>query len=119
LKDFTVDFVFGAWRKGDVHIVAAAGTFAKFVFKAGVPGEERTGGLVQGDVKNARLIIESELDAISMVGVDIEIKYASVLLEEILDGDDDIVQVTESRGVVGAAMVEAAGRTEDEVYVLL
>jgi hypothetical protein len=119
VKDFTVDFVLGAWRKGNINVIAVAGTFAKFVFKAGVPREERPGRLMEGDVEYAGLVIEGKLDAIPMMGIDIEVKNAAVLLEEILDGDDDIIQVTESGGVIGTAMVEAAGRTEDEAHVLL
>ena len=105
--------------EGHVDVVAISGAFAKFVFKAGVPGEERAGGLVEGDVENTGLIVECELDAVSVVGIDIEVQDAEALLEKIPDRDHDVVEVAESGGVVAARVVKSAGRAEDEIDVRL
>ena len=72
---------------------------------------------MQGYLEDAALFVESELDAVAVVRIDIEVKDAASLLEKILDGDDDVVEVAESGGVIGAAVVEAARGTEDEVDV--
>ncbi len=72
---------------------------------------------MQRNVENTGLIIESKLDTISMMGIYIEVKDAVVLLKKILNGDDNIVKITETGGIVGTSMMKAAGRTENEVYV--
>ena len=118
-EDFAVDFVLGAGGKGNVDVVAVAGAVAKFVFKAGVPGEKRSGGLVEGNVENAGLVVEGELDAVAVVGVDIEVDDAASLLEKILDSDDNIIEVAEPGCVIRAGMMEAARGTEDKIDIRL
>ena len=119
LKNFAINCVFGARCKGYVDVVTVTGTFAQFVFKTGVPGKERAGGFMKRDVKDAGIIIEGELDAVSMMGIYIELKDTLVLLKKIFNGDGNIVEITETGSIVGAAMMETPGRAEDEVYVRL
>ena len=88
---FTVDFVFCAGCKRDVHIVAVASAFTNFILKTGVPGKERARGFMEGYLEDAALVVESELDAVTVVRIDIEVKDAASLLKKILDGDDDVV----------------------------
>ena len=74
---------------------------------------------MEGYLEDAAFVIEGELDAVAVVRIDIEVKDTASLLEEILDGYDNVVEVAESGGIIGAAMVEAACGTEDEVDVRL
>ncbi len=71
------------------------------------------------EFEDAGLVIECKLDAVAVVGVDIEVEDTTALLEEILDRDDDIIDVAESGCVVAAGMVESPGRAEDEIDVRL
>ena len=59
------------------------------------------------------IIRERILHAISVVGIQVDIEHSiDALLEETEDGENRIVEITETARPVGAAVVRAAGRVK-------
>lgn len=58
--------------------------------------------------------IERLLDAISVVDVDVDVEHTRVHFEELLDGEDDVVDVAEAGGGVAMRVMQTAWWTNVE-----
>ncbi len=70
---------------------------------------------VEGDTHDAVGRPEGLLDAVAVVDVDVDVQDARVVAEELEDGEDDVVDVAETRGFAFLGVVEAAGPVDGDV----
>ena len=89
------------------HVLEMAGT-----------GEVLT-ELVEGDGHHAVGGVESLLDAVAVVDVDVDIQHALMHLEQLEDGEDDVVHVAETGGFVLLGVVQSAGPVYHRVRLLV
>src|SRR6266851_4473639 len=96
-----------AWRKWHVDFEPCPFTCTRLVGKT-CAWEEVSSALVEVDVKNARVIIETVHDSISMMSVDVEVNESldSVIGFQMCYRDRGIVEDAESGSTLGVCVVE-------------
>lgn len=76
-------------------------------------GEEVEAGLVDGDSEHAGIVPEDALDAVAVVGVEVEVGDAGgALVEEPLDGDGGVVVHAKAGHGIRERVVKSAGEVE-------
>jgi hypothetical protein len=83
-----------------------------------VPGKYSP-NLWKGNRHDAIGGVESLLDAVSVVDVDVDVEHALVRLEELEDREDDVVDVAKARGFVLLGVVQAPRPVDDGVRLLV
>ena len=83
-----------------LHVAGAREVFSEFV-------EGGSHDTVRG--------VEGLLDAITVVNVNVNVKHALVVLEELQNGQHAVVDVAKSGGLALLSMVQAAGPVDDNV----
>ena len=92
-------------QEGDVHRVAAAGLLTDLIDKP-APWEDCVPTLVDRDRQYAICRVEGILDPVSVMGIDVHIRNPLFVREESVDGKDNVVYVTEARGLGGHGVVQ-------------
>ena len=117
LEDGLVGVVVDAVADGEVDgvVLAAAGADVLEVAGAG----EVLAVLVEGDGHDAVGGVEGLLDAVSVVDVDVDVEDALVVLEELEDGEHDVVDVAEAGRLALLGVVESAGPVDGDVRLSL
>ena len=75
--------------------------------------------LVEGHGHDAVGGVEGLLDAVAVVDVDVDVEHPLVVLEQLQDGQDDVVDVAEAGGLALLGVVEAAGPVDGDLRGLL
>eukprot|EP00850_Spirogloea_muscicola_P008017 SM000042S15284 [mRNA] locus=s42:174238:177192:+ [translate_table: standard] len=73
--------------------------------------------LVEGDGHDAVGGVEGLLHAVAVVDVDVDVQHALVVLEELQDGQHDVVDVAEPRRLALLGVVQPAGPVDGDVRV--
>ena len=72
--------------------------------------------LMYGDRRHPRLLVKCVFDAVAVMRVEVEVHDAlTALPQHRHDGEHGVVEVTESGGTIGSAMMRAAGRMKHHV----
>ena len=111
LEGVQVDLVVGVGIQGQVDRVADAIARADLTGKAGA-GEQVVPRLVNRDGEHSRVAVEGVLHAVAVVCVDVHVGDAQAALQQVHDGDDGVVEHTETAGVAGRRVVQAAADVE-------
>lgn len=74
---------------------------------------------MEGDGHDAVREVEGLLDAVAVVDVDIDVQHPLVSLQELQDGEHDVVHVAEPRGFCLLGVVHPAAPVEGHVHVPL
>jgi len=64
--------------------------------------------LVKGDGHDAVCGVEGILHAVAVVDINVDVQHAAVVLEHLEDGQHDVVDVAEARGLLLARVVQPA-----------
>jgi hypothetical protein len=96
------------------HVERGAEALARAPFpEASGAGEQVAAALVHGAGEHTGVLVEDPLDAVAVVGVDVDEGDAlGAGLEQGADRDRDVVVDAEARRAVGQRVVEAGGRAE-------
>ena len=73
--------------------------------------------LVEGDGHHAVGGVEGLLDAVAVVDVDVDVQHALVVLEQLEDGEHDVVGIAEARRLALLGVVEPARPVDRDVGV--
>ena len=84
-----------------------------------MPGNKRPPVLVQGDGEHAVGVVESGLDAVAVVDIDIDVGDAQPLIDQPLDGDGGVVEDAEAEGGGFRRVVHPAAETEGDVALVV
>ena len=103
-----VQVVLGIGVERDVDRVSGAVSRAGLGGEAG-PGEKIASRFVHGDGEHPGVVEEGFLDSVAVVGVDVHVGDALPVVEEVLDGDNRIVEDAEPGGVSGGGVMEPPG----------
>lgn len=104
--------IVGVGSQGYVDAVAFTVADADFVWSAG-SGEEPLAGFVDGYGHRSFSFVEPGLDAVAVVHIDVDVKDAESLFDEMLDSDYGIVEDAEPGcAVAHGVVVHAAGGDE-------
>lgn len=101
-----------------VHGVISADVRTDLVHVAGA-GEKPIAVLVERHGHDAVGEVKRLLDAVAVVHVDVDVQHAGMVLEQLQYGDDDVVDVTEARGLELLGVVQAAGPVDGDVATVL
>ena len=75
--------------------------------------------LVEGDGHDPVRGVEGLLHAVPVVDVDVDVEHSLVVLQELEDGQHDVVDVAEARGLRLLGVVETPGPVDGDVGGLL
>jgi hypothetical protein len=67
---------------------------------------------VGGDGQHARVLVEGELHAVAVMGVDVHVGHPHAVRPQAQDGQHGVVDVAEARGPGGHGVVEPAGEVK-------
>ena len=116
-----VDVVAGVWREGEVH--GEAFTFSRPYLGDGTGGrEEIAAALVHRDGQDIPPAVEGLLNAVAVMGVDVDVgdlHAVAAAIQEMGDGDGGVVEDTESGGPVPVGVVQSARRVEGDARFLV
>ena len=59
--------------------------------------------------------VEGLLNTISVVNVDIDVEFPLVVLQELQDGQDDVIDITEARGLALLGVMQTSGPVDGDV----
>lgn len=117
LEDLLVGGVGHPGREGGVDGIAGAVLGAGVLDVAG-PREE-VAVLVQAEGHDTVGAVEGLLDAVAVMDVDVDVQDAGVHLEELEDGQDDVIDVAEAGRLGLLGVMEAPGPVDGDVGVVV
>ena len=91
-----VNLIVRVGRKGNINRVSFPFSFSDLIFKTGAWKEGVT-RFVERDGQDLRGVVESLLDSICMMGIDVDVGDLLALAEKLQDSDDRVIDITESR----------------------
>mmetsp|Transcript_9054 Transcript_9054/g.30018 ORF Transcript_9054/g.30018 Transcript_9054/m.30018 type:complete len:336 (+) Transcript_9054:57-1064(+) len=117
-EDALVSRVVHSRQQRKVERVVLAGLGTQVV---GMPsaGEEVAARLMEGECHDAVGEVEGLLDAVAVVDVNVHVQHARVYLEQLQDGQHDVVDVAEARRLALLGVVQPARPVQHDVRAAL
>ena len=117
LEDLLVGGIGHAGREGGVDGITGA-VLGPGVLDVAGAGEEIS-VLVQTESHDAVGAVEGLLDAVAVVDVDVDVQDAGVDLEQLEDGQDNVIDVAEAGGLGLLGVMESPGPVDGDVGVVV